>query len=1321
MPGHPNMMPVHSIPGLGPMPVPMHPHLGHGTYMPHPPHAVPPPVGISNPLVEAMFRNHMASPPSELAQPPHRPAPSANPIFFRPSEAMATTPEAIHNQTPMSPSLQRAQPDTSVPPPPAASPSPMGGAGSSASTTSSSAISKTFTRKQTPPGIAITHKRVAYHSQDGIDARNPLGGLPPHMKRHLEAEPITLYPAEYTFGMGSLIAANAHFICYAVREKMIRVLHTASPLKELLKAHAKPITDLRFSPLAHGQGSLLASTGKDGLVIVWSLALAEDSKTIVFKTVASIDANPSLGGVDRFFERLSWHPTDPNIIAAAGREAPLVLFTLESASAPAGTVVADPRLGSRDVCFSPDGRMIAVGCNDLVRVFACSPQRVVQAVEWQAHDGQDVSFVSFISRENNGGNVIVSGGNTNSAVRVWDLSSGRCLQSIELASSSQTSLTAHMALDPTSSYLVIASTTQPRGFLLHLSPSALVDFLAEFEVASSILCFSVTRKSIEGNDGPIQMCCVQSKAVQRYSVDAQDCVPERASGDVPNDVWESDDNLDVAGARLLAPETYLNGESSIHTTPAVSLSPVPTHVHTDASRDRPVPSPASSSPAPVRAPSPITLSASTIPSPVPTRLAEVSSSPVAGSPAATHTPPLEAVRSPQVRPSTPVAVEAPAESPATTDEVAPKDTTPEPQATLAVPEKKKAIKPERSPKETHKATAEGVAVSPSADRVATTGTSPSPIDKEGKRRVKIKGETDGSPTARNARTKNKSKETSETAGSPATAPAQARASSTAAPASAPPPPSTSSGLQILPRPKQPSPTPASTTAFNVASAPFAPAPPGSPGSGLLTPASLAATATNDGSGTADVSEGNSKQNFKKLEHNLSVRMERSMQQGLEKMFARLEKERAEHERAEKERLERLLSTLTQTLASTVNTAVTAALAPVVQAQVERAVKKEVVGVVVPALERAIETAMSPLRKSVVQAVVTRTDATLKEALDRPSEAGSSRAAVPSGPVLTEAVQSGVQQAFVSCFQESLMPAFEGACQSMMRQLHTSLERGAKESVSQATQQVAQFVTRSGGSDPALTNQLRAAVQQLTEVSSTMQSTIIQTQSKLVDELMSSRTPTLTSSNSTVPAVSSISSLPRLSSSGSSGPLHSSGGSGASLFPQPPSFSTPPPSTTNTLPSALQHLASASSYPLPPPPPSLDPTREYLLQLISAEKYEEAFDYALSATDLVLLSWLIGRVDPHKVFAHSPIRLSQGVLLSLVQQLGFDLSHDTHVKLVWLHQSLMFLDSHHPMSQDHLPIILSKLQGNLDEHHVLAYGEDANTYRFIMHIIKSMAK
>jgi enhancer of mRNA-decapping protein 4 len=72
-------------------------------------------------------------------------------------------------------------------------------------------------------------------------------------------------------------------------------------------------------------------------------------------------------------------------------------------------------------------------------------------------------------------------------------------------------------------------------------------------------------------------------------------------------------------------------------------------------------------------------------------------------------------------------------------------------------------------------------------------------------------------------------------------------------------------------------------------------------------------------------------------------------------------------------------------------------------------------------------------------------------------------------------------------------------------------------------------------------------------------------------------------------------------------------------------------------------------------------QEDLVRLISEGQYNQAFQQALSASDLSLVMFLCSRASPHTVFAPTGCLLQQHVLLSLIQQLSADMSSHNDIK------------------------------------------------------------
>ncbi|KAL0362974.1 UNVERIFIED_CONTAM: Enhancer of decapping protein 4 [Sesamum calycinum] len=154
---------------------------------------------------------------------------------------------------------------------------------------------------------------------------------------------------------------------------------------------------------------------------------------------------------------------------------------------------------------------------------------------------------------------------------------------------------------------------------------------------------------------------------------------------------------------------------------------------------------------------------------------------------------------------------------------------------------------------------------------------------------------------------------------------------------------------------------------------------------------------------------------------------------------------------------------------------------------------------------------------------------------------------------------------------------------------------------------------------------------------------------------------------------------------------------------------------------------------------LDPTKE-LSRLIAERKYEEAF--TLPCRGVMLLSYhgcacalripyqedvaisfsgWDAHVDLPGILSLNPLPLSQGVLLSLLQQLACDISKETSRKLTWMREVLSAINPTDPMIVVHVRPIFEQVYQILNHHRSLptTSGAELSNIRLIMHVINSM--
>ncbi|KAF3605131.1 hypothetical protein DY000_02050756 [Brassica cretica] len=132
---------------------------------------------------------------------------------------------------------------------------------------------------------------------------------------------------------------------------------------------------------------------------------------------------------------------------------------------------------------------------------------------------------------------------------------------------------------------------------------------------------------------------------------------------------------------------------------------------------------------------------------------------------------------------------------------------------------------------------------------------------------------------------------------------------------------------------------------------------------------------------------------------------------------------------------------------------------------------------------------------------------------------------------------------------------------------------------------------------------------------------------------------------------------------------------------------------------------------------MDPTAQ-LSRLVSEGKYEESFTSALQRSDVSIVSWLCAQVDLHRLLAMNPLPLSQGVLLSLLQQLACDISKDTSRKLGWMTDVVTAINPSDQMIVVHARRIFEQVYQIL-HHQLNAPGSDVSAIRLIMHVLNSM--
>ncbi|KAJ7536025.1 hypothetical protein O6H91_12G054200 [Diphasiastrum complanatum] len=390
---------------------------------------------------------------------------------------------------------------------------------------------------------------------------------------------------------------------------------------------------------------------------------------------------------------------------------------------------------------------------------------------------------------------------------------------------------------------------------------------------------------------------------------------------------------------------------------------------------------------------------------------------------------------------------------------------------------------------------------------------------------------------------------------------------------------------------------------------------------------------------------------KRIEAALGQRMEKVLKAHVDVMCARIQDDNVKRDRSEGERVQQF----TALLSNAINKELPSAL--------ERVLKKELALVgaalaklITPSIEKTIASAVADTLQN---GISEKTLPQLEKMISTKLEACVAR------QLQTQFQISGrqaLQDALRSCFEGSVIPAFEKSCKVMFEQVDSSFQRGMAEHTSHAQQQL-------GVSNAALASTLQDTVASASSLAASLKGELADGQRKLVA-------------------------------------LAENAGSNA------PRFSLAAKPTTGNLPDkvlSLQHLEE-----------SLDPTKE-LARLVAARKLEEAFTKALSLSDVAVVSWLCNQVDPASLFGTNPLPLSQGVILSLMQQLGCDLDKDTASKLNWIKEAALRLNPIDPLLAPHMRRFLDQLYNNLRRqlHLLPSTGELTNSLTLVIHVVNSL--
>uniref|UniRef100_A0A8C7R7A4 Enhancer of mRNA-decapping protein 4 n=1 Tax=Oncorhynchus mykiss TaxID=8022 RepID=A0A8C7R7A4_ONCMY len=371
----------------------------------------------------------------------------------------------------------------------------------------------------------------------------------------------------------------------------------------------------------------------------------------------------------------------------------------------------------------------------------------------------------------------------------------------------------------------------------------------------------------------------------------------------------------------------------------------------------------------------------------------------------------------------------------------------------------------------------------------------------------------------------------------------------------------------------------------------------------------------------------------------------------------------EHEQRRMERIlaegqnrnQQLQEHLSQQLAQTLNNTLCNRL--------DKTLREEMKKTVPPTIIKSLEPVTAQMNNTIA-AKLTTVEAALKENVSKVVKSKNTTDAI--GRAAAEAMQGPIQAAYKDAFQSIVLPVFERGCQSMFQQINDSFKQGTHEYIQQLETHVKSRKQHElEGQDPM--------IGQLQQMIDTFQSSTDQLATTVTASVRSEVQHQL---NMTVGNLqeSILTQVQRIV----------KGEVSMAMKEQQAAVTS----------SIMQAMRSAAGTPVPTPLLDYQAQQANILQLLQQGQLNQAFQQALSASDLNLVLYVCETIDSQQVFGQHPCPLIQPVLLSLIQQLSTNLATRSELKISYLEDAVMNLDHGDPVTRDHMSTVLSQVRQKL---------------------------
>uniref|UniRef100_A0A671VBU8 Enhancer of mRNA-decapping protein 4 n=1 Tax=Sparus aurata TaxID=8175 RepID=A0A671VBU8_SPAAU len=384
------------------------------------------------------------------------------------------------------------------------------------------------------------------------------------------------------------------------------------------------------------------------------------------------------------------------------------------------------------------------------------------------------------------------------------------------------------------------------------------------------------------------------------------------------------------------------------------------------------------------------------------------------------------------------------------------------------------------------------------------------------------------------------------------------------------------------------------------------------------------------------------------------------------IMAQVEHVLTNHQEQEQRRLERVLAESQnhqQQLQDQLSQQLSHTLSSVLTNRMDKVLRDEMKKTVPQTISKSLEPVTGQLNNTIA-AKLTAVEVTLKDNVSKMVKSKNTTDAM--GRAAAEAMQGPIQTAYKDAFQSTVLPVFERGCQSMFQQINDSFKQGTQEYIQQLETHMKNRKQREQEARDPVIGQLQQMIDGFQSSSDQLANNITANVRAEVQHQIQMMVGNLQES-----ILSHVQRIVK--------------GEVSLAMKEQQAVVTS---------SIMQAMRSAAGTPVPTAHLDYQTQQANILQLLQQGQLNQAFQQALSATDLNLVLYVCETIDSQQVFGQHPCPLSQPVLLSLIQQLSSNLTTRSELKISYLEDAVMNLDHGDPLTRDHMAAVLAQVRPKL---------------------------